>query len=144
VKTALGGRKAWCHRASKRGYTIQCNPLNLQAGLTRLELATSDVTGRAWPITGFSLFNVFHTLEGGGPGLATPKYASFYPKTVLGSSLKLGNRRPTGYQSKPKRNSPQPTTKISNSFGPFLRRVLALVSPRRQQFPDNFRTISSS
>jgi hypothetical protein len=29
-----------------RGYTKRCNPLNLEAGLTRLELATSDVTGR--------------------------------------------------------------------------------------------------
>jgi hypothetical protein len=75
-----------------------CNPLKLVAGLTRLELATSDVTGRAWPITGFSLSNVFHTLEGFGPGLATPKPPSFYPKTVLGSSLRLGNRRPTDYE----------------------------------------------
>jgi hypothetical protein len=29
-----------------RGCTTRYNPLNLQAGLTRLELATSDVTGR--------------------------------------------------------------------------------------------------
>ena len=35
-----------CHRTIKRGYTTWRNPLNLQAGLTRLELATSDVTGR--------------------------------------------------------------------------------------------------
>jgi hypothetical protein len=31
---------------NSRGYTIRYNPLNIEAGLTRLELATSDVTGR--------------------------------------------------------------------------------------------------
>lgn len=34
------------HQPKKEGLPIEDNPLNLKAGLTRLELATSDVTGR--------------------------------------------------------------------------------------------------
>jgi hypothetical protein len=34
------------HQAKKEGLPISGNPLHLKAGLTRLELATSDVTGR--------------------------------------------------------------------------------------------------
>jgi hypothetical protein len=34
------------HWTKKEGLPLQDNPLNLKAGLTRLELATSDVTGR--------------------------------------------------------------------------------------------------
>jgi hypothetical protein len=34
------------HQAKKEGLPMKDNPLNLKAGLTRLELATSDVTGR--------------------------------------------------------------------------------------------------
>jgi hypothetical protein len=34
------------HQPKNEGLPIEDNPLNLKAGLTRLELATSDVTGR--------------------------------------------------------------------------------------------------
>jgi hypothetical protein len=34
------------HWTKKEGLPLKDNPLNLKAGLTRLELATSDVTGR--------------------------------------------------------------------------------------------------
>jgi len=36
------------HRTNERGHGLHRNPLNLLAGLTRLELATSDVTGQSW------------------------------------------------------------------------------------------------
>ena len=34
------------HQPKKEGLPMKDNPLNRKAGLTRLELATSDVTGR--------------------------------------------------------------------------------------------------
>jgi hypothetical protein len=70
-----------------RGCTVWCNPLNLQAGLTRLELATSDVTGRVLRYPIISFFNEIHML-GSPPPRATPlRNPVFYPHSVIHSVI---------------------------------------------------------
>ena len=59
------------------------------AGLTRLELATSDVTGRVRGFTSLSLFKVFHTLGDFSWSPPLLKVPNFYPKIVLKLSLEF-------------------------------------------------------
>jgi hypothetical protein len=68
----------------KRAYIIRCKPLNLKAGLTRLELATSDVTGRGWRYPAIYFFNEIRALGRPPPRVTPLLYPPLYPHSVIG------------------------------------------------------------
>ena len=75
------------YRTKKEGLSLKDNPLILKAGLTRLELATSDVTGRGLAYHAIYLSNEISTLWRPHHVLTHPLYPYLYPHTVIHSVI---------------------------------------------------------